>query len=309
MPDSCKGNGDPHAGMPVIAVHTVPAGTPRERLSDYVPGIFVSLQSGKSVKKAVKKGLLLFNGRRAETGDWVTENCRIELLGSEKGDSPVYEFSLKVLYEDSHMAVINKPAGIPVSGNRFKTIENMLAYSLKASIEKDALPHPMPAHRLDSQTSGVLITAKTASSLRNICSQFGERRIKKIYRAVVIGEIADSGRIDSTVGGRSACTLYRPAAVTDSLKYGRLSLVDLFPETGRTHQLRIHMSQLGHPIVGDTLYSGEFEIMKRKGLFLCAVAITFIHPLSGEQINITIDHPHKFDYYINREKARAAGKS
>lgn len=289
----------------IIAAHTAKPETPQTRLSDYAPGIFMQLQSRNSVKKAIKKGLLLFNGEAASTGDWVTGGCSIELLEEVEGTRPVYEHRIEQLYEDEEIAIVLKPAGIAVNGNRFKSVENMLPASLTKSTRADALRRPLPVHRIDAQTSGLLLVAKTASAMRELGRQFENREITKHYRAVVIGKLEGSATIDIPIENRPARSHYQSLRVSASKKYGWLSLVDLQPETGRTHQLRIHMSRSAHPIVGDSLYSGNFPLMRDKGLFLCALSLSFTHPASGEAMHFETAQPHKFDYYMNREEQRA----
>lgn len=217
----------------------------------------------------------------------------------------MYEHLLECLYQDEHIAVIVKPAGLAVNGNRFKSVENMLPYSLQKSSCTDALERPLPAHRIDAQTSGLVLIAKTACAMRELGRQFEQREITKRYRALLIGTLEGEGIIDSPIEGRPARSIYRSLHICASKKYGSLTLVEFGLETGRTHQLRIHCSRMGHPIVGDPLYSQDFELMRQKGLFLCAFSLDFAHPVTKAPMHFETPLPHKFDYYMQRETRRA----
>ena len=288
----------------VLQSHIVPGSAERSRFSEYAIGLFPPLNSRNAVKKTIKKGRLLLNGITAQTGSWVTPGSTIDLISDTENPGPEYRLELKKLYEDDHIAVIMKPAGVPVNGNFFKTIENALPFSLLPSTAEDALSRPMPLHRLDSRTSGLLLAAKTSSAMKELGLQFENRAVKKRYRAVVTGEIRKDGIINSPIDGRAALTVYKPVRTAPSLKYGYLTLVDLFPETGRTHQIRIHLSAIGHPILGDNLYGTGGSILRGKGLFLCAVEHSFIHPLFRTPLSVSINHPAKFNSIMIREQMR-----
>jgi RluA family pseudouridine synthase len=214
-----------------------------------------------------------------------------------------YPFRLKVLYEDEHLAVVYKPSGLPVSGNRYKTVLHALPFNLQPSHEPDALKWPKPVHRLDVPTQKLLMVAKTAGSLMQMGKQLQERCVRKRYRAVVAGK-SGSGRVDTPVDHKEAITTFQTIRSTRSLKTGHLSLVDLFPLTGRKHQLRVHMAGLGHPIIGDQTHTSGFPLLKGKGLFLSAVELDFVHPVDETTIRVMVDQPAKFDTLLEREAAR-----
>ena len=148
--------------MIVKETHLVPEGVSAVRLSGYARSAFTSIPSRKGVDKAIKRGELRVNGEPAGTGDWIKPGQLLELVDTQQNIPKTYRLSLEVVFEDDDLAVINKPPGIEVSGNKFKTITNALAGSLTASPQPDALPWPRPVHRLDYSTSGLLIVAKTA---------------------------------------------------------------------------------------------------------------------------------------------------
>lgn len=289
---------------PVVMVHTVPENTPRQRFSDYACTVFNVIPSRKGIKKAIKNGEFLIDGAAAQTGTWVVPGQVMELLETETGRVKEYRARIEVVYEDEFLAVVNKPAGMAVNGNRFKTLQNALPFNLSVSNEADVLKSPMPVHRLDAVTSGLVIAAKCRRAQVVLGQQFETRTVKKRYRAIVQGLISGSGRITSMVDGREAVTLFSPVLSVPSLKNGYLTLVDLFPETGRMHQLRRHMADSGHPVAGDSLYGIKGNVFRGKGLFLAAVELNFTHPVTGVQVNAAIADPHKFASFLQREERR-----
>ncbi len=290
--------------MLVINTHIVHENITPSRFSDYACGLFAQLYSRKSVKKAIKNGDLLVNGEKAETGRWIKQGDKIELIEPENTQPKEYKLALEVVYEDDFLAVINKPAGIVVNGNRFRTIENALLGNIKRSGQEDALKWPRPVHRLDSQTKGLLVISKTAKAHISLGKQFEDRSIKKMYRAVVKGTPPPQGIIDKPVNGRNAVTGFTLIRSVPSLKNKTLSLMELLPETGRTHQIRIHLAGSGHPVMGDTLYGENGNTLLHKGLFLASVGLTFRHPVTQEKLNIKIEDPPRFRLFMEREEKR-----
>lgn len=228
----------------------------------------------------------------------------IELLETPQSQPKIFELQLEVLFEDNFMAAIHKPAGFSVSGNAYKTIYNALPFNLKKSTESDALPWPTPLHRLDNQTSGILLIAKTKTAQIALGNQFENHTIQKKYCAVVIGETLSNGKIKTPIEDKIAETGFEIVTVVNSLRYEHLSLLNVFPKTGRTHQIRIHLASINHPIFGDKLYLEEKMLHKGKGLFLCANEISFLHPKTSEEINLKIEIPHKFESLLLREQRR-----
>ena len=290
--------------MIIIETHIVPEGTERARLSDYACEVFISIPSRKGIKNAIKRGDFLIDGVKGETGTWIIPGMRIELMADESSLPKEYELELDIAYEDEYLAAVNKPAGIAVNGNSFRTVENSLPRNIKQSSEPDALRWPKPVHRLDVPTSGLLLIAKTMRAQVALGEQFEKKIIRKRYRAIVQGKLEAPGHIESKIEGRDSATDYSPVKHVHSLKNEWLTLVDLYPLTGRTHQLRRHMAELNHPIVGDTLYGREGDIFKGKGLFLAAVELTFTHPETGKVTTLKIDDPEKFRTHMEREERR-----
>ncbi len=284
--------------------HKVPDDVHGVRLSDYARTAFPSIPSRKAAAKAIKRGELRINGNPAQSGDWIETGQMLECVDLQRAVPKPYRFPLEVVFEDEDLAVVNKPPGIEVSGNKFKTVENALAGNLAPSTQPDALRWPRPVHRLDYSTSGLLLVAKTAAAQVFLGKQFEERKIHKRYRAVVMGKLESPGQVAEPINGMPAQSEYAPVETVPSLRSGHLTLVDLFPFTGRTHQLRIHMAAIGHPIVGDQKYGEPDNILKGKGLFLAAVELRFPHPATHREQVVSIETPLKFASLLKREKAR-----
>lgn len=274
------------------------------RLSDYAVGIFEAIPTRKGVKKAIKKGAIYVNGEVGNTGTWVRKGDEVVLYDLDESPSKVYEFDLPIVFEDEDIAVINKSGGIAVSGNFFKTVQNALPYNLTKSKAIDALSIPRPVHRIDAATCGLLLIAKTKSAHLHLSKQFEQKTIQKQYQAIAIGQLPERGQIDTPIDGKPSTTVYETIEVVPSLKNEFLTFVNLYPITGRTHQLRKHLAEINHPILGDKLYGKEGLILWKKGLFLCAMALKFQHPKTGEPIQIRIEPPNKFHIILEREASR-----
>ena len=290
--------------MKILQSHIVPPNTPQERLSEYARKIFLNIPSRKGIKKAILRNEILLNGKPVETGRWVQPGNQIDWVDLELKIPKILPLKLDVVFEDEYLAIINKPAGIIVSGNQFRTIENALLHNISKSVENDGLRKPRAVHRLDSPTSGLLLVAKTALAHLKLSQQFEAKTIFKKYQAIVIGDIEEQGVLEKSIDGKTALTRFNKIKTVPSLKNKWLSLVDLFPQTGRTHQLRIHLSDFGFPILGDAMYGKEGLILKHKGLFLCAVELVFSHPKTGERVEVKINAPQKYETLLRREERR-----
>ena len=290
--------------MLILEEHLVPEPSPSTRLSDYAVGIFQNLVSRKSIKKAIKKGCILIDGEVGTTGRIVCAGMLLQLIEAENTSSEPFEMDMPIVFEDDHLAVIRKPAGIPVSGNYYRTVQNALPSLLKSSPLVDALRIPRPVHRLDGPTAGLLLIGKTSSALVQLGRQFEERLVQKTYQAIVVGETDPEGSISIPIEDKKAESHFTRIQTIPSLKFGHLTLLELRPLSGRTHQLRIHLSQSGWPIVGDSQYSLPETPQHKKGLFLAATQLKFEHPFNGESFSFSIDAPGKFQSLLERENRR-----
>ncbi len=197
--------------------------------------------------------------------------------------------------------MIHKPAGILVSGNSFKTIANALTQNIKRSLLFDGTK-PQPVHRLDFATTGILLVGKTSSSIIALNKLFENRAIKKIYYAVTIGNMKGKGEIISDVDGKTSQSNYTLCESVPSERFGQLNLVQLEPQTGRRHQLRRHLSEIGNPILGDKDYGSEPLVLSGKGLYLHAYSLKFTHPFTNEVLYIKDELPQRFKNIFHQLK-------
>lgn len=280
-----------------IEIHEVNALPEKIRLQDYGALHLKSIPTKSSLKKAIKKGLISLDEEPAQTSDWMEEGQVLRVY-AEEVDKPrkVFEHKLEIIFEDEFLAVIHKPSGYPTSGNYFKTIENALPFNLKATPEKDALAYPQPVHRLDNPTSGILLVSKTRLARTQLSLLFERQEIQKSYLAIVEGALKPGkGEVNLAIDGKESWTRYQ--LEKEFKKQGEsFSLVNLQPETGRTHQLRIHLSSLGHPIVGDAEYGSRYN---KEKLLLHANSLQFHHPITNKSFRFETKFPHKFVKFID----------
>lgn len=264
------------------------------RLQEYGVGIFSAAYTKSALKKVIKKEFVRVNDQIASTATFINGGERITLTIPEEEDpSRRLIFPLKVLYEDEHFAAIHKPAGIEVSGNKWKTIAHALPQNLKPSTEIDAT-RPQPVHRLDYATTGVLLAGKTSTGIRLLNQLFAEKNVEKTYFAITIGKMAKEGTIDSPIDDKPAFSHFRAIESVSSERFEFLNLVELKPKTGRRHQLRKHLFSIGNPILGDKDYFLPGLMLNGKGLYLHAYSLSFINPITQEQMLIKADFPKRF---------------
>lgn len=280
--------------MQLIETHVVEKLESPIRFQEYGVGIFNSVPTKSGIKKAIKKQLIFIDGVLASTSKYISGEEKIELFQSET--SSVFKrlkLKLEVLFEDEYLAIVYKPAGILVSGNKFVTIANGLTQNLKKSKQSDAVK-PQPVHRLDYQTSGLLLVGKTSTAIIELGKLFQNKEIKKTYFAITIGAMNTVGRINFLIDKKVAQTKFEVIKTVVSERFEYLNLVKLSPKTGRKHQLRKHVAEIGNPILGDKKYFLEHQVLIGKGLFLHAATLDFVHPFTKDKISITKELPKKF---------------
>jgi len=280
--------------MQLIEIHIAKKYEKAIRFQEYGVGIFKKIPTKSGIKKEIKKGLILIDGELATTSKYISGGEKIELFESENSSSfKRLKLDLEVLFEDDFLAIIYKPAGILVSGNKFVTISNGLILNLKKSNQVDAVK-PQPIHRLDYPTSGVLLIGKTNSAIQQLSELFKNKEITKTYFAIAIGKMYAGGTINFKINYKDTSTDFEVLQSVNSKRFQFLNLVKLSPKTGRKHQLRKHLSAIGHQILGDKDYGNSELVLKGKGLYLHAFSLEFIHPFTNEKVLISKELPKKF---------------
>lgn len=247
----------------------------------------------------IKKKFITVNEVVATTATLIKGGERIILsIPEEVNPNKKLIFPLKVLFEDEYLALIHKPAGILVSGNHFKTIANALVQNLQPSKLLDATK-PQPVHRLDYATTGILLVGKSNSSIRVLNKLFEDKKVAKVYYAITIGEMDESGKITSDIDGKKSHSNYILRKSVPSERFSKLNLLQLEPQTGRRHQLRKHLSSIGNPILGDKEYGFENLILNGKGLYLHAYSLSFTHPFTKKEVYYKNELPERFTKIFN----------
>ncbi len=291
--------------------------------------------SRNRIQKAADAGFVMSNGKPVKSSYKVKP---MDIITIEM-DRPRYEneiipedIPLNIVYEDNCLMVVNKPAGLvvhPGHGNYTGTLVNALAWHFKDNPDYDANdPHVGLVHRIDKDTSGLLVIAKTPDAKTNLGMQFFNKTTKRRYRALVWGTVEnDEGTITGNIGrnprdrmqmavledpqGKPAVTRYRVLE-----RIGYVTLVECILETGRTHQIRVHMKHIGHVLFNDERYGGHeilkgthfskykqfvnncFDLCPRQALH--AMTLGFVHPVTGEEMNFTSEIPDDMAQLIER---------
>lgn len=262
--------------------------------------------------KLCADGLVLSNGKQLAKKYKVSSDEQIEVEVPEPEELSVEgeNIPLDIVYEDKDVIVVNKPQGLcvhPAPGNESGTLVNGLVYHCGEELSAiNGVIRPGIVHRIDKDTSGLLVAAKNNSAHLKLSAQLKERKAMRKYIALVNGNIKeDSGTINKNIGrnpsdrkkmavvqgGREAVTYFNVLE-----RFMQYTLVECILETGRTHQIRVHMASIGHSIVGDPLYGVKKEKFALKGQLLHAKTIGFVHPATGKMMEFTSEIP---DYFQN----------
>lgn len=284
-----------------------------QRLDKYI-GDNVDALSRSSAAQLIEQGNITLNGKNATKKSTVSSGDTVEIVFPEPtcDTAMPQNIPLDIVYEDDDLLVVNKPKGMvvhPAAGNPDGTLVNALLYHCGDSLSGiNGVLRPGIVHRIDKDTSGLLIVAKNDSSHRYLAEQIKEHSFKREYEAVVCGNIReDRGTVDAPIGrhpikrklmavtdknSRNAVTHFEVLARYDGYTHLRLRL-----ETGRTHQIRVHMAHLGHPVAGDPFYGKELP--KMQGQCLHAKTIGFVHP-NGEYIEFSSELPQYFQSFLRK---------
>ena len=278
--------------------------------------------SRSQIKRLIERGEVQVGGRKAKAALRLRENDAVTLTLPEpqKLELEVQAIPLEVLYEDRHLIVVDKPAGLvvhPGAGNYSGTLVNALLHRCPDLAGIGGVLRPGIVHRLDKDTSGVLVAAKDDLAHRFLAEQFKKHTAKREYVGIVFGQLPEEGQIAASIGrhpthrkkmsarsrkGREARTHWRVRE-----RFRSFNLAEFRLETGRTHQIRVHLSSIGHPILGDPLYGGRSRLTSiepqalRQGLqklrrqALHAVCLGFIHPVTKEFMEFSSPLPQDLE--------------
>ena len=224
--------------MQLVETHIAEEQKKPIRFQEYGVGIFKTIATKSGLKKGIKKKIIFIDGVLATTSKYIFGGEKIELFNADNQPGiKELKLNLKILFEDDYLAIIFKPVGILVSGNKLVTIANGLTHNLKKSKQPDAVK-PQPIHRLDYPTSGVLLIGKTSSAIRNLSQLFEKKEIQKTYIAISVGRMEKTGVIKDLIDEKEAFTAFEVLRTVTSERFEFLNLVKLKPTTGRKHQLR-----------------------------------------------------------------------
>jgi len=303
-----------------------------KRLDQFLTGQIKDTSRAR-VQHLISEGKVLVNDVAAKASHRLQAGEQIAITGAvalPPLKAIPEEIPLDVVYEDNDLAIVNKPAGMMVHAgagatddarNR-GTLVNALLHHFQQLSGVGGELRPGIVHRLDKDTSGLIVVAKDDEIHRRLATQFAKRQVKKTYLALVHGHVKqDNGTINSSIsrdavrrvrmttrrqGGREAVSHYKVDRRIES-KFGKFTMLEVRIDTGRTHQIRVHLSSIGHPLVGDTLYGAPHEINGKAAkaislprTFLHAAKLEFIHPKTGQLIQMERDLPTELQEFFTR---------
>lgn len=286
------------------------------RLDKYLAEQFPE-QTRSYLQKLIKDGEVLVNGKNVKTGYQLSKGDEVSVNIPEPKELDVepQKMDLDIVYEDDDVILINKPKGMvvhPAPGHTTDTLVNGLLYHCKDNLSGiNGVARPGIVHRIDRDTTGILIVCKNDMSHNSIAAQLKKHSINRRYRALVHGNLKeDTGTVEGAIGrhpidrkkmsineknGKPAVTHY-----TVLERFGNYTLIECKLETGRTHQIRVHMSSIGHPLVGDEVYGPAKCPFKLQGQCLHAMVLGFVHPRSGEYMEFSAELPEYFEELLRK---------
>ncbi len=283
---------------------------------DCCVGTFADSLSRSYIQKLIRNGDVLVNGETAKSGYRVRaeDEISLELPGSVEPDIQAEDIPLDILYEDKDVIVVNKPKGMvvhPAAGHYSGTLVNALLYHCGTELSGiNGVMRPGIVHRIDKDTTGSVIVCKNDAAHNCLAAQLKEHSVNRRYHAICYGVLKEEeGVIDKPIGrhpverkkmavnvanGKRAVTHYRVLE-----RFEKYTYVECVLETGRTHQIRVHMASIGHPILGDELYApGRKTAFALEGQCLHAKVLGFVHPSSGEYIETDAPLPDYFTHLL-----------
>ena len=286
------------------------------RLDKYLSEQFPE-QTRSYLQKLIKEGQVLVNGKTVKSGYQLSKGDEVSVTIPEPKELDVepQKMELDIVYEDEDVILINKPKGMvvhPAPGHTTDTLVNGLLYHCKDNLSGiNGVARPGIVHRIDRDTTGILIVCKNDMSHNSIAEQLKEHSINRRYRALVHGNLKeDTGTVEGPIGrhpvdrkkmainernGKPAVTHY-----TVLERFGNYTLIECKLETGRTHQIRVHMTSIGHPLVGDEVYGPAKSPFKLQGQCLHAMVLGFVHPRTGEYMEFSADLPEYFEDLLKK---------
>lgn len=266
------------------------------------------------LQKILKEGEVIVNGKSVKANYKLREGDRIEFEIPEavEPDIVAEDIPLSILYEDADVLVVDKPKGMvvhPAAGHYSRTLVNAVMYHCKGELSGiNGVLRPGIVHRIDRDTTGSIIICKNDMAHNEIARQLKEHSINRRYRAIVTGVLKDEeGTIEGAIGrdkkdrkkmaitadGKPAVTHYRVLQ-----RFKHYTYVECVLETGRTHQIRVHMASIGHPLLGDEVYGRRSDKYKCEGQCLHAMTLGFHHPRTGEYIEVNAPLPPYFEHLL-----------
>lgn len=289
---------------------------PGTRLDVYLSQIVEGL-SRSYIQKLIKEGRVSVNGKTNDVKKHqLKENDQVILTipKPEKLAAEAENIPIEIVYEDDQVIVVNKPQGMvvhPAPGNYSGTLVNALLYHCKDQLSTiNGIIRPGIVHRIDKDTSGLLMVAKTDLAHRALAEELKAYKSERIYYALVCGEMKNESGIIKTFLARSTKNRLKMAVSREGReaithfeivkRYHDYTLVKCQLETGRTHQIRVHLQHIGYPIVGDPLYGSPSAKLKHDGQLLHAASLGFTHPVTGEFMRFTSEVPAYFQKILDK---------